>query len=206
MATTNNHKQKWIRRVTLAVGNGKRLATQAHHAPSLRGKTPQMSYANFSEYHSTFKDALRRVTTICPIQRPTGLGVLWLAIFILQLVPQAFPQSIRSKEEIAAVLAIENLAIKEGVVSGEVRNNAKHELREVQLFIRYTWLWDEERNPGNSDPGTSAYYTLKQTIPPGQKINFIYKPSPPLPKIAGGRFDTSVTIAGFTEVIPQSQK
>jgi hypothetical protein len=47
---------------------------------------------------------------------------------------------------------------------------------------------------------------LKQTIPPGKTASFTYKPSPALPRISGGRFDTSVTIAGFTEVIPQSQK
>jgi len=206
MATTNNYKHEWIRRVTLAVGNGKRLSTHAHHAQSLRGETVPMSYAHFIEHHSTFKDALRWAATIFPLHRPTGLGILWLALFTLQLAPQAYPQSIRSKEEIAAVLAIENLSIRDGIASGEVRNKATHELRDVQLFIRYTWLWDDERNPGKTDPGTSAYYSLKQTILPGERISFTYKPSPPLPKIAGGRFETSVTIAGFTEVIPQSQK
>jgi hypothetical protein len=66
--------------------------------------------------------------------------------------PQAYSQSIRSKDEIAAVLTIENLSVQEGIVSGEVRNKAKHELRDVQLFIRYTWLWDDERNPGKPIP------------------------------------------------------
>ncbi|HEY7555665.1 MAG TPA: hypothetical protein VIH18_12735 [Candidatus Binatia bacterium] len=56
-----------------------------------------------------------------------------------------------------------------------------------------------------TDPGTSAYTTLKQTIPLGERLSFTFKPSPPLPKIAGGRFETSVTIAGFTEIIRQRQ-
>jgi hypothetical protein len=201
METPNNPQHESIPRVTLTAGTGKRLSTHAHCA-RLRGKTLPVSCADFIEHHSTLKGALRWGTTVLPLQRPTGFGLLWLAVFILQLAPVAYPQNIRSKEEIAAVLAIENLSIRDEIVSGEVRNKAQHELRDVQLFIRYTWLWDDERNPGKTDPGTSSYYTLKQTIPPGEKISFTYKPSPPLPKIAGGRFETSVIIAGFTEVIP----
>jgi hypothetical protein len=36
-------------------------------------------------------------------------------------------------------------------------------------------------------------------------VPFTFKPSPPLTKMAGGHFDTSVAIAGFTEVIPQTK-
>jgi hypothetical protein len=139
-------------------------------------------------------------------KRQIGLTAISLGILMTLLAGQAYPQNIRSKEEIASTLAIENLSIRDGVVSGEVRNKKQHELRDVQLLIRYTWLWDDERNPGKTDPGTSVYYTLKQTIAPGEKVSFSYKPSPPLPRIAGGRFESSVTIAGFTEVIQQPQR
>ncbi len=111
-------------------------------------------------------------------------------------------QKVRTQEEIERILAIEKLSIQEGNVSGEVHNKSKRTVRNVQLFIRYTWLWEDERNPGKTDPGTSTYHTLQQEIPPQGRARFTYKPSPPLPKISGGRFDTSVTIAGFTEVIP----
>jgi hypothetical protein len=128
-------------------------------------------------------------------------GVLALALTALS--PSARSQKIRSDEETARILALEKFAVQDGVVTGEVRNKSIHALRDVQLFIRYTWLWEDERHPGQIDPGTSAYYTLNETIQPGGKINFAYKPSPPLPKIAGGRFDISVKVAGFTEIIPQ---
>ena len=147
-----------------------------------------------------------KIGTLIAAKWSIGVTALWLGIFMTLLQPPAYPQNIRSQKEIAAVLAIENLSIQEGFVSGDVRNKANHEVRDVEIFIRYTWLWDNERNPGKTDPGTSAYYTLKQTIPLGEKFSFTYKPSPPLPKIAGGRFETSVTIAGFTEVIPQTKE
>jgi hypothetical protein len=117
----------------------------------------------------------------------------------------AQPQTVRSGAEAARVLVIENLTVQEGVVSGEVRNKSDHAVRDVQLFIRYTWLWADEGHPGKVDPGTSTYYVLKETIETGNKVSFVYKPSPPLPRISGGRFETSVMIAGFTEIIPQSR-
>jgi hypothetical protein len=132
-------------------------------------------------------------------------GVLCLGFFRSLGVDPAAAQRVRSYEEIERILTIEKISISEGNIQGEVRNKSNLALRDVQLFIRYTWLWDDERNPGSTDPGTSAYLTLEREIPPQGRTPFTYKPSPPLPKMSGGRFDTSVTIAGFTEVIPPPQ-
>jgi hypothetical protein len=128
-----------------------------------------------------------------------------LSLEIASLPAGAQPQTVRSGTEAARVLVIENLTVQEGIVTGEVRNKSDHAVRDVQLFIRYTWLWADERHPGKVDPGTSTYYALKETIEAGNKVSFVYKPSPPLPRISGGRFETSVMIAGFTEIIPQSR-
>jgi len=122
---------------------------------------------------------------------------------MMAMLPSAIQaQMVRTEADAARILAIEKLAARDGVVSGEVRNKSAHAVRDVQLLIRYTWLWDDERHPGKVDPGTSTYYTLKETIDPGGKIQFVYKPSPPLPKIANGRFETTATIAAFSEIIP----
>ena len=128
-----------------------------------------------------------------------------LFLALTTVPPAAQSQKVRSEEEIARLLALEKVAVRDGVVSGEVHNIAKHPVSGVQIFIRYTWLWEDERNPGKTDPGTSTYYTLKQTIQPGARAKFTFTPSPPLPKISGGHFDTSVMIAGFKEIIPQNK-
>jgi hypothetical protein len=101
-------------------------------------------------------------------------------------------------------LSVEKVTVNDGVVSGEVFNRSTRLLRDVQLFIRYTWLWDDELKPGKADPGTSSYYTLQKELPAGGRLPFTFNPSPPLPKASGGHFETTVSIAGFTEVIPQT--
>jgi hypothetical protein len=130
-----------------------------------------------------------------------GIFILFSLAMILWSQDTA-AQMIRSKGEASHILAIEKLAVKDGTVSGEVHNLSPNTLRDVQLYIHYIWLWDNEFHPGKNDPGTSFVYTLPQEIAPGAHVPFSFSPSPPLPKVSGGRFMTVASEAGFTEVIP----
>ena len=123
------------------------------------------------------------------------------AAILVQAPSAVWPQSVKTHQDAERVLAIEKLTIKGGVVSGEVSNRSTRSLRDVELFIRYTWLWDDEMKPGKLDPGTSTYYRLQKEIAPGGRLPFTFQPSPPLTQMSGGRYQTSVTIAGYTEVI-----
>jgi hypothetical protein len=133
------------------------------------------------------------------------MSALACAAILVNAPTTVWPQSVKTHEEVGRVLAVEKLVVKDGMVSGEVINRSTRLVRDVQLFIRYTWLWDDEMKPGNQDPGSSTYYTLQKEIAPGGRLPFTFQPSPPLAKIGGGRYETSVSIAGFTEVIPQGK-
>ena len=139
----------------------------------------------------------------------TRQQINWLAS-LLGLALMAWPlalsgQNVCTREDSARVLAVEKLTVTDGVVTGEVLNRSTRLLRDVQIFVRYTWLWDDEQHPGKTDPGTSTYYTLSKEIAPGARLPFTFAPTPPLPKVSGGHFETTVSIAGYTEVIPQTK-
>jgi hypothetical protein len=138
-------------------------------------------------------------------QLPHGLGAFVLLWAIIPSAVTAPAQTLRSHEEAARVVTVGEYKVVDGVVSGEVWNRSPHLLRDVQLLIRYTWLWDDERHPGKTDPGTSTYYTLPKEIAPGARLPFTFSPIPPLSKVDAGRFQTTVSIAGYTEVIPQTK-
>lgn len=138
-------------------------------------------------------------------RRVIALLVLSLVAIVVGAPHAGLSQAIRTKEETARIVAVEKVSVADGVVSGEVINRSPNVIRDVQLLVRYTWLWDNETKPGKNDPGTSAYYTLPKEIPPDGRLPFTYKPSPPLSKMAGGHFETSVSIGGFTEVIAQTR-
>ena len=87
-----------------------------------------------------------------------------------------------------------------GEVSGEVMNNSKQVLRDLEIEILYSWQWKNEFRPGKDDPGRAVNMKIDKEIPAGQSVPFQYKPSPPLPVRNDGYFDVRVKIVGFTRV------
>jgi hypothetical protein len=138
-----------------------------------------------------------------------------LAVFFSLLIgvalgfgPSAsWSQTVLSQQQAGSVLAIEKVAAQpDGTVTGEIRNNSKNTVRDVQLFVRNTFLWKNEYHPGKESPSAAFYPTISGEIAPGKSLPFKFTPPSPLPKRADGRFlPPSVSIAGFTQVIPQSK-
>ena len=126
---------------------------------------------------------------------------------ILALWPKpSFSQNVASQEQAGSVLAIDKVMVQDGTVTGEIRNNSKNTVRDVQLFIRYTWLWANEFRPGKDSPSEVFYPTVSGDIAPGKSIPFKFTPGSPLPKRSGGKFaQPTVSVAGFTQVISQSR-
>jgi hypothetical protein len=134
-----------------------------------------------------------------------GFVPLLLGLTVANWPQPSLAQAVRSHEEAARVLVIDKLTVQDDAIAGQIRNRSSHAVRDVQLFIRYTWLWDNEFKPGNDDPGMGVYHVVPAEIPAGGTAPFKFTPTSPLPRRAGGHFETSVAIAGFTEVIPQGK-
>ena len=119
----------------------------------------------------------------------------------------SFSQTVFSQQQAGNVLTIEKVAAQpDGTATGEIRNNSKNTVRDVQLFVRYTFLWKNEFHPGKESPSAAFYPTISGEIAPGKSLPFKFTPTPPLPKRTDGRFEApSVSIAGFTQIIPQSK-
>jgi hypothetical protein len=140
-------------------------------------------------------------TQICTILVSLLFGL------ILALWPKpSFSQTVASKEQAGSVLAIDKVTVQDGTIAGEIRNNSKNTVRDVQLFIRYTFLWKNEFHPGKESPSAAFYPTISGEVAPGGSLPFKFTPTPPLPKRTDGRFaPPTVSIAGFTQVISQSR-
>ena len=145
------------------------------------------------------------------LSKQTGIYTILVSLLfglVLALWPKAsLSQTVLSQQQTGSVLAIEKLGVQgDGTVTGEIRNNSKNTLRDVQLFIRYTWLWANEFHPGKDNPSEAFYQTVAGEIAPGGSLPFKFTPSSPLPKRSGGKFaQPTVSVAGFTQVISQSR-
>ena len=123
-------------------------------------------------------------------------------LILIFLLKSSFAQTVASENQAGSVLTIENLSVQGSSVSGAIRNKSSNTVRDVQLFIRYTFLWKNEFHPGKESPSAAFYPTVSGDIAPGGSLPFQFTPSPPLPKRSDGTFEQpSVSIAGFTQVI-----
>ena len=124
------------------------------------------------------------------------------AVFLTSVCPHrdGGAATLLSREKASEVVSLRGVEVKGGEVSGELVNQSQRLVRDVQLLIRHTWLWKNEFRPGQDDPGTAVYYTVERSIPPGQSARFTYEPSSPLPSRPDGSYETTVSVAGFTEV------
>src|SRR5207344_2363116 len=153
---------------------------------------------------------MRRLSMIPFLSKPIR-GLMVLAFLLSGFINSfwsnpSFSQTVLSQQQAGSVLGVEKVAAQsDGTVTGEIRNNSKNTVRDVQLFIRYTWLWSNEFHPGKDSPSAAFYPTISGEIAPGGSLPFKFTPSPPLPKRSGGKFaQPTVSVAGFTQVIPQS--
>ena len=109
-------------------------------------------------------------------------------------------QNVITQTAVAQVVKLEDLSLTATAISGFVSNRSPDDLRDIQLLIRYTWLWQDETKPGNIDPSTSVLHVLDRQLKPGERANFRFSPTPPLSKIAGGRFIITVSVMAYTAV------
>ena len=144
------------------------------------------------------------------LSKQTQMRMMFVSLLlgvILALLPKpAFSQTVASQDQAGSVLAIENLAVQDGTVTGVIRNKSPNTVRDAQLFIRYTFLWKNEFHPGKDNPSAVFFPTVSGDIAPGGSLPFQFTPSPPLAKRSDGKFERpSVFIAGFTQVIQQKR-
>jgi hypothetical protein len=118
---------------------------------------------------------------------------------VLAIEPQVSDERIVSQDRLAQDVVVRGVEADGGTVSGTVVNNSGKVLRDVQLMIRRSWLWDDEFHPGTNDPSRTEFYTLRQEIPPGGQLPFTYRSESPLAEGRGGHFVTDVKVASVVQ-------
>jgi hypothetical protein len=121
-------------------------------------------------------------------------------IAVLILPTMAKPATLLGSDQAAQIVSVRNVTEKSGEVRGELVNNSRQTLRDVELQILYSWRWKNEFHPGTGDPGRAAYFTVKKDLPPGRSEQFEYRPSPSLPTRSDGYYEVSVKVVGFAQI------
>ena len=124
-----------------------------------------------------------------------------LGILILPLHGATATAAVVSSSEAAQTIVINDLTVRDGSVSGTVVNKSSATVRGVELLLRQTWLWNNERHPGTDSPGRTLRFTLGGDVAPNASAPFTFQ-TPPLAQRSDGRLVTTMDVTGFTEVGP----
>jgi hypothetical protein len=124
------------------------------------------------------------------------LGILSLPLHAATATTAVVPSS-----EAAQTIVINDLTVREGSVSGTIVNKSSATVRGVELLLRQTWLWNDERHPGTDSPGRTLPFTLAGDVAPNASAPFTFQ-IPPLAQRSDGRFVTTMDVTGFTKVGP----
>lgn len=111
-----------------------------------------------------------------------SLAALWPGASV-----QAAEQPLSAKDA-ASMIAVSDLAVHDGKITGTVINKSTNPVEGVRLLIRQAWFWQKESRPGPLSPGRTLTYTVQDRIPPGSSVKFSAD-APPLrqPKAARSR-------------------
>ena len=130
-------------------------------------------------------------------------AAVWVAsVLLFALASEIRAAEVKISDQPPQEVSVRNVSVKDGTVSGEVVNSSPRTIRDVQLLIRYTWLWKNEMKPREDTRGDAVFQSVEGDIPAGGSKPFTYRPSSSMTPQADGRYEVTVKISGFTQLIP----
>jgi len=128
-------------------------------------------------------------------------ALLTAALMCLVLAPMRVGATTVSDAGVSRDVAVRDVSSGPDGVTGVLVNRTDTTVRNVQLLVRHSWVWNNERHPGEDSPGESYYTTVPNDIPPGGSVRFTYRPPGGVDSNeTGGHFATDVQVTGFTQV------
>jgi hypothetical protein len=129
------------------------------------------------------------------------LCVAATTVFWSRASAESADSEIVSAPAAASKLELRGLAVgSDGGITGSVFNGSGVAIKDVELLVSHVWSWNDERHPGENNPGRSSYIRVAGEIPASGSIPFSYKPEPPLPTRTDGNFETTAAVQSFTEI------
>ncbi len=136
------------------------------------------------------------------------VGVPLVFLFFVNVQPSGAgtAETVISRSDAPRLVDVRDVTINGGVVSGEVVNRSSDVLRDVQLQIRSTLYWENERKPGEDTRGDVEYVTVSGPISPGGTARFTKRLGSESVSDTAGHLETQVSVAGFTRLERQNEQ
>ncbi len=129
---------------------------------------------------------------------------LWLAIPILAVTTMVRAADVVPPGNLERMLTVESVSRIGNVVTGRIVNRTNDVVTDVQVMVRDTFSWTNERSPGSDDPGQATNAVVKGPIPPGGSVTFELTEAAP-PARTDGTYETAVSVISFTKLEPPAR-
>ena len=129
------------------------------------------------------------------------IAVLFAAFGFTSLTAAAEDTTAVVRQDPQQIVEIRDVRADPDRVSGVLVNLSSKLVRNVRVRIDRSWLWADERHPGEAEdnPERSVVYTVPGEIPAGGQLTFTHREDTALPQRSDGRFKTSVSVVGLEQ-------
>lgn len=96
----------------------------------------------------------------------------------------------------------------DGTIEATLRNNTGRKVGDVEVLVEYAWIWTNDFNHADDDPGYSTKHTLPVELAPGASMPVNITPLHRLAERDDGRYLISAKVVGYTRfrwVTPHDQ-
>jgi len=102
--------------------------------------------------------------------------------------------------DVRQIVEVRDVRVQADQVSGVLVNLSSKAVSHVQLEVTQSWLWTNERHPGENEnnPERAVVHLVPSEISPGGHLPFTFQTEAP-PQRTDGRFETSVTVLSLEQ-------
>jgi hypothetical protein len=126
----------------------------------------------------------------------TSTLLLWVAI--AQPI-NARTADIVAAHDMAAAVSLNAMVVgADGTIEATLRNNTGRKVGDVEVLVEYAWIWAQDFNHGDDDPGYSTKHTLPVELTPGASMPVNIPPLYPPAERDDGSFLISAKVVGYT--------
>ncbi|MGR8947293.1 MAG: hypothetical protein ACU84Q_04545 [Gammaproteobacteria bacterium] len=126
-----------------------------------------------------------------------------IILITLNLAPRNFAQEI-TNEQVLHQRMIERAVTflyevgADGTIEGELLNTTAERVSDIQVLVRYSWLWTRESSKDREDPSWANTFTFPVDLKPGDSSPLSIPPLREITNSDAGKFLISAKVMGYT--------
>ena len=142
----------------------------------------------------------KRLMNLSSNRRPL-LAASPIVLLILILVGAAFGASanqVLEQRQIERSVALLFEVVDGGIIEGELINTTSQRVSDIEVLVRYSWVWHRDGAAKDDDPSWSNSFTFPIDLAPGESSPLTIPPLKPIVERDDGHYVINAKVMGYT--------